>query len=188
MTPTKLRSLTFDEYLVYNDGTDNRYELVRGELLLMNPPTGQHSLIIRFLNKAIDAEIERLNLPWIALRDVGVRTGVNSSRLPDLCVLTIEQVKQILDVPAVLQSPALLAIEVVSPGTGTTDYRQKRSEYAAIGVSEYWIIDSLTQKVSVLKIEQGFYELTEFQGNLVVISQVFPELELTTNQILSTKV
>lgn len=188
MTPTKLRSLTFDEYLVYDDGTDSRYELVRGELVLMNPPSGRHSLIIRFLNKAIDAEIERLNLPWIALRDVGVRTGANSSRLPDLCVMTIEQVEQILDVSAVLQSPTLLAIEVVSPGTGTTDYRQKRSEYAAIEVSEYWIVDSLAQKVSVLKLEQGFYELTEFQGDVVVISQVFPELELTANQILSAKV
>jgi Uma2 family endonuclease len=43
-TPTK--RLTFEEYLAYDDGTDNRYELVNGDLVLMPPPTGQHADIV----------------------------------------------------------------------------------------------------------------------------------------------
>jgi len=37
--------LSFEECLAYNDGTDNRYEFVDGELILMNPPTGRHGSI-----------------------------------------------------------------------------------------------------------------------------------------------
>lgn len=32
--------LTFEEYLTYDDGSDNRYELFDGELLCMTPATG----------------------------------------------------------------------------------------------------------------------------------------------------
>jgi len=60
-TTTKTK-LTFEEYLTYNDGTDNRYELEEGELILMNPPTFDHGLIIHFLTNAFEAEINRLNL------------------------------------------------------------------------------------------------------------------------------
>lgn len=38
MTSITLQHLTFEEYFTYNDGTDDRYELVNGELVLMPPP------------------------------------------------------------------------------------------------------------------------------------------------------
>ena len=39
--------------------------------------------------------------------------------------------------------PPLLAIEIVSPDSIQRDYRYKRSEYAAVGIAEYWIVDAL---------------------------------------------
>lgn len=48
MTLTTNR-LTFEEYLTYSDGTDTRYELVNGELVVMGIGTGQHGEIIDFL-------------------------------------------------------------------------------------------------------------------------------------------
>jgi Uma2 family endonuclease len=187
MLSTAVTHLTFDEYLKYDDGTDNRYELVNGELVLMNPPTVRHTIIIKFLEKKFDAEIERLGLPWIPLRDTGVRTGVKDSRLPDLSVITLEQAEQLMDESAVFQSPPLLAVEVVSPSTSTIDYRYKQTEYAAIKIPEYWIIDSQTQKVSVLTLVQGLYEKAEFQDKSRIISQTFPELSLTAKQLLQAK-
>ncbi|MEO3784668.1 Uma2 family endonuclease [Actinocorallia sp. B10E7] len=35
---------------------------------------------------------------------------------------------------------ALLVVEVVSPGTITADLRDKRTEYAALGIPHYWIV------------------------------------------------
>lgn len=45
---TKLSTLTFEKYLTYDDGTDSRYELVDGELVLMPPPVPKHSDIVIF--------------------------------------------------------------------------------------------------------------------------------------------
>jgi len=43
--------LTFEEYLTYEDGTDNRYELERGVLVEMGKARGQHGEIMQFYNK-----------------------------------------------------------------------------------------------------------------------------------------
>ena len=40
------QKLTFEEYLAYEDDTDNRYELVNGELVLMSVGKGMHAFII----------------------------------------------------------------------------------------------------------------------------------------------
>lgn len=182
MIATTKRSFTFEEYLAYNDSTDNRYELFDGELRLMNPPTGRHALIIFNLSEILMTEIRRLNLPWVALQMFGVRTALRRSRLPDLCVTTLEQASELLDVSAILESGTLLAIEVVSHDSIKTDYRYKRTEYAAAEVQEYWIIDPLEQKITVLQLVEGLYEEIEFQGNSPIKSELFPELALTVDR------
>ena len=45
MVQLPVQNLTVEAYLSYNDGTDNRYELVDEELLLKTPATGQHERI-----------------------------------------------------------------------------------------------------------------------------------------------
>ncbi|MFZ1026519.1 MAG: Uma2 family endonuclease [Limnoraphis robusta] len=158
MIQTTQTKLTFEEYLTYDDGTDNCYELEDGELILMNPATGRHALIIYFLNNIFVAEISRLSLPWVALQTVGIRTALNRSRIPDLCVMTRDQILEKLEVSAVIETAALLAVEIVSPESKTRDYRYKRSEYSVVGIPEYWIVDPTEQKVTILTLEEGFYE------------------------------
>ncbi|NJL41207.1 MAG: Uma2 family endonuclease [Leptolyngbyaceae cyanobacterium RM2_2_4] len=182
-TPPKTK-LTFEEYLTYDDGTDNRYELEDGELILMNPPTGRHALIIRLLNNSFETEISRLNLSWASLQMLGVRTAPRRSRLPDLCVLPLEILQACLDVPAVIESGALLAVEIVSPDSIKRDYRFKRAEYASFGIPEYWIVDPIEQKITILLLVEGLYEETVYRGDDPIQSQTFPELILTVNQIL----
>jgi len=60
---TTIPKLTFAQYLTYDNGTDNRYELVQGQLKLMNPPTLLHIRIAKFLERQFDLEIERLGYP-----------------------------------------------------------------------------------------------------------------------------
>jgi Uma2 family endonuclease len=176
--------LTFEEYLAYDDGTDNRYELEDGALLLITPPTGRHALVIRLLNNSFEVEISRLNLPWASLQMLGVRTAPRRSRLPDLCVVPLEIMQECLDVSAVIESRALLVVEIVSPESVKRDYRFKRAEYASFGIPEYWIVDPIAQKVTVLLLVEGLYEETVYQDDELLQSQIFPALTLTVNQIL----
>lgn len=179
---TAKTKITFAEYLNYDDGTDNRYELEDGELILMNPPTFDHALIIRFLTQIFEAEITRLNLSWVTLHGIGVRTFINRSRIPDISVINREQISQ-RDISAVIES-AIIAVEVVSPESRIRDYRFKRSEYSVAGIPEYWIVDPNEQKVTILTLVEGLYEQLEFKGTEKISSQIFPELALTVEQIL----
>ena len=185
MVQTPVQNLTFEAYLSYSDGTDNRYELVDGELLLMTPATGQHERIATFLLIQLYLEIQRLNLDWqVRPSGTGVRITERRSRLPDLCVITREQEQAIQNQASILETSPLVVVEIVSPESINRDYRVKRTEYALAGVPEYWIIDPLKNKVSILALNEGFYDATEFQDYSAIISSTFPELKLSAQQIL----
>lgn len=176
---------TFEDYINYDDGTDRRYELVDGRLELMNPATIRHLLISDMIRDIFKAEITRMNLPWLCFQEVGVRTGWRKSRLTDVCVVLQKQAIELLDKSAVFQTPPLLVVEVVSPESVQRDYRYKRSEYAAAEIPEYWIVDPILNKVSVLRLDEGLYEETVFTENQEIVSQIFPELTLTVDRILA---
>lgn len=182
---TATRPLTFEEYLTHDDGTENHYELVDGSLTLMTPPRIEHFLIVDFLDMALRTEIQRLSLPWLTFRETGLRTGFRKSRLTDLCVVTQQHVQELSGQAAVFQSTPLFVVEVVSPDSITRDYRYKRSEYAALAVPEYWIVDPLTAEVTLLVWEEGLYEETKLSGDQVIPSPTFPSLFLTAAQIFS---
>jgi Uma2 family endonuclease len=83
--------------------------------------------------------------------------------------------------------PPQLVVEVVSPGreNADRDYRYKRSEYAARGIAEYWIVDPIQQRVTVLEWVEGLYEERVFQGNQQIISPMLPDLDLTSERVIN---
>jgi Uma2 family endonuclease len=181
------KTYSFAEYLAYEDGTDNRYELVNGELQLMPTASGFHALILHFIFKILEQEIDRLQQPWKVMPGtVGVRTAKNKSRIPDIVVLSESQCQAIRTMSAaVLETPPILAVEIVSPNNSDDDYRYKRSEYAVREIPEYWIVDPEAQKISVLLLVSGFYDVTEFTGEQEIKSLLFPELKLTPKQVFA---
>lgn len=192
MTVTTSRTLTFEEYLIYDDGTDTRYELVKGVLQPMSLGTGKHGKVIRFLDDAFTVEIKRIGQSWTSQRfTVGIQSPRgnrwDTCRIPDITVLPIAQWDEMEDREAVIRAhepPPLLVVEVVSPSTATVDYRAKRTEYAALDIAEYWIVDLAQLMVTVCTLNEGAYDDQVFKGQAVVISGVFAGLELTVAQVL----
>lgn len=185
---TTVNKLTLDEYLAYDDGTDTRYELVDGELVEMPPETDRNNLISLYL---LSQFLKFVSIQLIRHKDtelvvIGNRTRV---RLPDLMILTEELLEAIAGGRATITpdmpSPVLV-VEVVSPGkvNEDRDYRYKRSEYAARGIPEYWIVDHDQARITLLTLVDGLYEETVFQGTDPIRSKIIPLLELTAIQIL----
>lgn len=186
------QKLTFEEYLKYNNGTDTRYELVNGELILMSLGTGLHGAIAKFLERTFDDENIRTGTEWTAQKfAVGIRSPRggrwDTSTIPDVMVLPVEQWESLANREAVIdlsEPPPILVVEVVSESTKNTDYRSKRSEYAVLNIPEYWIVDPLDNVVTVCKLVEGFYDAVLFRGEERIESPTFPELNLTASQIL----
>lgn len=190
------KPLNLAEYLNYNDGTDTCYELVNGELIPMSLGTGKHGAIIKFLERTFDAEIERMGLNWTAIQSVlGIQSPRggrwDTVRIPDVVILPLEQWRELQNKEAVItlnQPVPLLIVEVVSESTKRTDYRAKKAEYSVLEISEYWIVDPLENKVTILTLVDEWYDELEFTGGVQIQSKTFPNLELTAEQILKYQI
>jgi Uma2 family endonuclease len=53
-----------------------------------------------------------------------------------------------------------------------------------LDIPEYWIVDPLNAKVSVLTLVEGWYDAAEFVGSDSIQSRTLPNLELTAEQVL----
>jgi Uma2 family endonuclease len=185
--------LTFEEYLSYADDSDQRYELVDGDLVAMGIGSGLHGAILKFLEKIFDAEIVRLGLEMVALQAaVGVcspRKGRwETSRIPDISVMMASQWHELRQREAIVElnePPPKLVVEVVSPSTRRADYRAKRAEYMVLSIEEYWIVDPEEAKVTVLTLVDDWYEAAEYVGEAFVSSALFAELQVSAAQVLN---
>ncbi|MBN3869081.1 MAG: Uma2 family endonuclease [Nostoc sp. JL33] len=52
------------------------------------------------------------------------------------------------------------------------------------GIAEYWIVDPIQQRVTVLEWVEGFYEEKVYLGDSAIATLVFADLKLTAAQIL----
>jgi Uma2 family endonuclease len=185
---TKL--LTLKTYLAWSNTTEKHYELVSGKLIEMPPESPQNAEIaIKLL--LIFAQFIAPRLLRCKDTEIVVSGSRATVRLPDLMVLT-ENLAQDLysnqrSTINIDMSPPALVVEVVSPGKANRDrdYRYKRSEYAARGIAEYWIVDPQECKLTVLILDQGLYQENVYQNDQLINSQLFPLLQLTPSQVFS---
>jgi Uma2 family endonuclease len=199
MVRVKLKKLTFDEYLNYSDNTDNRYELIDGELIALPPESEPNNFIANYLFFYL-ASSRLVPLRLIKTHNCEVqvavlRSGDAANRYPDLIILEPEHIPLTANRLTITfdMLPPRLVVEVVSPGRvgRDRDYdplrglrQRKRAQYAARGIAEYWVIDPIQQVVTVLRLEDGQYiEIGVFRDGESMISPMFPQLSLTVKQI-----
>ena len=195
MTATTTR-MGLEDFFAYTSNRDTLYELEDGELFEMPPESDLNQriasfLFAYFLRQGIAPDPLRTKTEIAVM---GVRTTV---RVPDLLVLSEELATALegatratvtLDMP-----PPRLVVEVVSPGKKNInrDYRYKRSQYEARGIGEYWIVDPILQRVTVLTRIEGLYESALFEGDAAIASTLLTELvsqsRLTAAQVLKAR-
>jgi len=181
--------LTLEEYLNRSIQTDKHFELVAGSLWEIPPESPLNAeiaikLLLIFATFVTTPRCLRCKDTEIVVS--GSRTTV---RLPDLMVLTEELADILYDsgrstIMSDMPPPALV-VEVVSPGkvNQDRDYRYKRSEYAARGIAEYWIVDPLISRVTILVLNEGLYDERIFENDNAIASPLFPQLQLTANNV-----
>lgn len=197
-TPGESKLYSFDEFIAWYPHDGKRYELHNGIIIEMPKPTGMHSDVAGFIAGILFMEILRLKLPFSIPKECIVAIE-NSSYEPDVIVLDKNQVQQ--NEPRWQKESIItrgdsipLIIEVVSTNW-SDDYALKMDEYEYLGIREYWIVDYLglggrkfignpkRPTVSVYQLINGEYEVSQFRNDERIISTVFPELNLTAQQI-----
>ncbi|BAB77658.1 Uma2 family endonuclease [Anabaena sp. FACHB-709] len=183
------RFQSFEEYLSYDDGTDQLYELFNGELIEMPPESEINVQIATFLLIKFASLLGYQRVRGHGL-ELEVR-GEPRNRYPDLTIIREEHIQQLAKRNTIRLSmlPPLLVIEVVSPGDlqRDRDFIAKRSQYQDCGIPEYWIIDPETKTLLVLELTDKTYtELGNFSDDDLVASPQFNQLNLKVSQIFES--
>lgn len=190
--------LTFEEYLRQYPQGDGFFELVDGELIKMEAIRA-HKNISRFLVKTFDRESERLGLDYIVDKDIVIRTvnrlGKERGRIPDVSIVQASLWNNNVIAYGAVTEPLELAVEVVSTNW-EDDYIDKLEEYETVGIKEYWIVDYMAiasrsylgnpkvPMVFIYQLKEGKYQCKSFKNNEQIISSIFPELNLTVEEII----
>ncbi|MFN6500835.1 MAG: Uma2 family endonuclease [Nostoc sp. DedQUE01] len=200
MTQAIPKQVTFEEFadwLPENSGV--RYELHNGDIVEMAQPVGEHEEVKGFLTIKLSASIDRLNLPYGIPNQAIVRPPEkDSGYFPDVLVLNRTNLpneklwKKQSTVSLGASIP--LVIEVVSTNW-RDDYYLKYADYEEMGIPEYWIVDYAAlggrnfignpkqPTISVCNLVDGEYQVSKFRDSDRIISQTFPEFNLTPSQI-----
>ena len=183
--------MTLKEYLIHDDGTEIRYELVDGVLVEMGAESRSNIKIALFL---IQFFLKIVDYDQLGIKEkIEVRSHYATARDPDLIIHSEESAIAIegrTESCLFLGEPnPLIVIEVVSPGTESKpnykrDYEQKPNEYAERGIPELWQVDAIRQWVKVGTLTAGAYQFTTFIGDEAIRSPTFSTLNLTAEQVL----
>ena len=200
MTQALPKLVNFEEFVRWlPENLAVRYELHNGDIIEIVQPVGEPEEVKGFLTVEIAVQIKHLKLSYGIPNQVIVRPPEkDSGYFPGVLVLnrgnlvneTLWQKQSILS----LGESIPLVIEVVSTHW-RDDYYLKYADYEEMGILEYWIVDYAAlggrnfignpkkPTISVCNLVDGEYQVLKFGDNDRIVSQTFPDLNLTANQI-----
>lgn len=186
MVQLNQRFQSFEDYLSYDDGTENLYELFNGELIAVPPESGLNVEIANLLFAAL--------LPIVGyrrLRGHGLELEVRGeprNRFPDLTVIREEHLERLRQRNTIRLSmpPPIMVMEIVSPGEvqRNRDYVAKRIQYQDLGIPEYWIVDPQEATILILALRNGVYrEGATFSHGDRIASLQLGSLDLKASEV-----
>lgn len=151
-------------------------ELINGKLHFITAPSRMHQfLVTNILVRMFNHIKEKQGNCHVYPAPLGVCLLEEDETfvLPDI-VLVCK--KDVLTDAGCEGAPDLL-VEIVSPGNASHDYITKLAKYKQIGVREYWIVDPLQKKVSLVNYEDS-EESGEYSYKDVIRSCVLEGFEI----------
>lgn len=120
--------MTVDEFLAWDDGESERYELIDGEPVMMAPGSAFHAFLSARLGTLLSVALEPLT-GFAVYSQGGVSEAgwTHSVYAPDIAVTRGLPTRG----QHLLQHPVLVA-EILSPSTETIDWRKKQPDYQSI--------------------------------------------------------
>ena len=167
------RRMTLDEFREADEEPNICCELARGVVEVTEVPDDAHGVVVCNIYDAISQY--RRDHPNLIYRYGGGSEfrlwlpGMESGRNPDLGIVLMGTPKD-----ARGRRPPALVAEVVSSRSSARDYQEKREEYLAFGLQEYWVVDPASRRVLVLtRLGDSWVERT-CQGDEPIATRLLP--------------
>ncbi len=144
-----------DSAKIPEDG--QRHEIIDGVHFVNPSPSTQHQHVSKRLQYQLYTKIELAGLGVLYDAPIDVQLSDFDIVQPDLVIVLNENIRKIT--PTKIKVAPHLVVEILSPSTSGNDRTLKKDLYERSGVSEYWIVDPLEQRVEQWVLRDGKYIL-----------------------------
>lgn len=173
--PSECATMTYEEFLEWAD-EDTRAEWVEGEIIMPSPANIRHQRIAQLLSATMMIFVQQRKLGEVFIAPFQMKLA-HSGREPDVLFLANDHLDRLT--ATLLNGPADLVIEVISPDSIGRDRGDKFYEYQEADIPEYWLIDPLTERAEFYQLDAaGKYQLIPPDDIGVYRSKVMPEFWL----------
>lgn len=180
--------VSYQDYLKMTEESENRYEYIDGEIILLASPLYPHQkavreILVSFSTWFRDKDCEPLDAPFdVILHRLGNTEKTNSVQ-PDIIVICDQD--QIDDKGKYNGTPSLV-VEVLSDSTRSRDMVQKLGLYMDSDVQEYWIVNTGPQEIYIYTFSDNkVANIHIFKGQEHAQSEIFPGLKVSLPQVFA---
>jgi Uma2 family endonuclease len=164
-TAVRNKLYNFDEFCVLvPDG--QKADLIQGVIYVASPDNLDASRLFTWLITLMYSFVQPKRLGQVYGSRAAFRLGPHDSPEPDIAFVRLNRLH--LRRRGYFAGRPDLALEIVSPDSVERDYRSKRLQYQEAGVLEYWIVDEIKKKVTLLRLDRhGVYREIRLRKGLL---------------------
>jgi hypothetical protein len=164
------------------------YELARGIVVVSEVANYVHAMLVAMVrNQLVLYQLsrpERIHAILGTMECKLLAPAFESERHPDIAVYFAPPLYRKGRTTWADWIPDLI-VEVVSESSRDRDYVEKREEYWALGVKEYWIVDAERGLILALRRGKNNWIEKELQANDVLESKLLPGFRLTCKDVFA---
>ena len=136
---------------------NKKMEFINGEIIFHSPVKIEHNTATGLLYSLLRAFVTKNDLGFVGIEKILVSLTRNDYE-PDVCYFGKSKSEKFERGQMQFPAPDLV-VEVLSKSTAEKDRTTKFDDYAAHGVSEYWIIDAENEIIEQYYLQDEAYEL-----------------------------
>jgi Uma2 family endonuclease len=149
---------TYEDFKRLSASTEERYELLDGELYIMPAPATIHQIVSKDLQFLLEWHVRKAGCGQVLNAPLDVVLGEGAARSvvqPDIVFISNERLG-IIEEFEIVGAPDLV-IEILSPSSAQRDRQNKKALYARSGVREYWVVDPSAKSIEAFFAVHGHF-------------------------------
>ncbi len=184
-----VKTISYEEYMELVESSDQRYELIDGEIYLLASPSFIHQVVVNeiswHLNNYFRGKPCRSLTAPLDIRLFGFATKFEEDPnvvQPDVVVICDEDK---VNNKNKYEGIPTLVVEVLSPSTKGKDLAAKLNLYMKSGVLEYWVVNPEGKSILQYSFseDRDIESVSSLRSGDMIQSTVFDGLEIPVNQI-----
>ena len=159
-------------------------EFINGEIIIHSPVKKRHWNVSDLLSRLLSYYASMKKIGRVGTEKVMISLSRNDYE-PDICFFSKEKTVDFTDDQVLFPAPDFI-VEILSKKTASIDRGIKKTDYAAHGVREYWIVDPAKQRIEQYMLPSGsdaYFPAKKYQWGEEIESVAIPGFKIPVQAI-----